>query len=382
MKSINETIKVVFEQKRDYELKKKKRRAKFTKIASIVSCAGLLFVAVLGGGKLFSNGSASADYRILIDINPSIELLVDKNGEIKDVGGKNEDGNAILEETNVKGETTAEALKEIISEVVEQGYISPEANSVLVSIEGADKKKEESIKQEISESISQTLSEKSLEGAIIVQSISAESEFLNSQSETYGISAGKAQLIQQIINQNQFYTFEELSQMDIHDLNLLRVSHYIDLGNSYESGVPTAFAYIGTQRAEEIAQADAQVEGKEISSRLECVASAMLYVVEFETEDYNYRYRINAVTGEILSAEKIDWGKDDFFIGEQEIASVGENAALLAAVSHAGLEGRTLIRCKYNRDWVDGIVIYNIFFTDGIQSGRYVINARTGDILQ
>ena len=41
-----------------------------------------------------------------------------------------------------------------------------------------------------------------------------------------------------------------------------------------------------------------------------------------------------------------------------------------------------MIRCKQRGDWVDGTSIYHIFFTDGIQSGRYVVNARTGEILQ
>ena len=61
---------------------------------------------------------------------------------------------------------------------------------------------------------------------------------------------------------------------------------------------------------------------------------------------------------------------------------VGENAALNAALERANMQNSTLIRCKYDRDWVDGTVIYNIYFTDGLYSGKYVVNAVTGEILQ
>lgn len=382
MKSIEETIKTVFARKQDLETKKKAQRAKSVKIISCVSCACFLLAGLIVGRTMLSNLFAAEDYRILLDINPSIEISVDENGNVEEVKGLNEDGSRTLEGLNLEGESAEDALKTIIAEVVDLGYISEEANSVLVSIEGADEERCDALKEDVADYISQTLGEKSLDGAILVQVIPADDPAVSSVSETYGISAGKAQLINQIIAQNKFHTVEELSAMSIHELNLLRVSYFIDMENAYETGTPKELAYIGAQRATEIALADANVTGLEIEARLECRESALLYCVEFNTDTNDYRYRINAVTGEILSAEKIDLGEDTFFVGEQAIATVGENAALRAALTHAGMENRTLTRFKFNRDWVDGTVIYNLFFTDGVTSGRYVVDARTGDILQ
>ena len=382
MKPIEKTIETVFERKNSYESHKKIQRATAIKIASIVSCLCLLFGVFVGSGAMLTKTFAAEDYRILLDINPSIEISVDKNNTVKEFDGSNEDGDKILEGMNLKGESTPDALKNVISEMVDKGYISEEANSVLVSIEGADQDKSDAIKEEIANSITETLNEKSIEGAIIIQSISPDDESLNSESEAYGISAGKVQLINQILEQNKLLTFEELAQMSIHELNLLRISYYVDMENAYESGTPVEFAYIGAQNAKDIAQTDAQVNVDSFEAKLECHSSKMIYCVEFDTETNKYRYIINAVTGEILSAEKIDFTKDNFFEGDKEIAIVGENAAILAALSNAGMEDSTLIRCKYNRDWVDGTVVYNIFFTNGIKSGRYVVNARTGEILK
>lgn len=382
MKPIEKTIESVFERKKNFEANRKIQRDKQTKTVSIVLCACLLLSVFVGGGAILNGAFAAEEYRVLLDINPSIEISIDENDNVKDVAGLNDDGSKVLEGVKIKGESTDEALKSVISEVVDLGYISEEANSVLVSIEGVDENKSEKIREEITNSISQSLTEKSLDGAIIVQVIPSDNEELASDSETYGISAGKAQLINQIIAQNKFNTFEELSKMSIHELNLLRVSYFIDAESTYETGTPAELAYIGAQSAKDIALADAKVTGNEIEAKLECRESVMLYGVEFETDTNQYRYRINAVTGEILSAEKIDLGADNFFQGDQAVATIGENAALRAALIHAEMENKTLIRFKFNRDWKDGTVIYNLFFTDGIKSGRYVVNARTGDILQ
>ena len=382
MKPIEKTIETVFERKNNYEAHRKLQRAKITKTVSIVSCVCLLLSVFVGGSAMLTKTFAAEDYRILLDINPSIEISVDENNNIKDFAGLNDDGSKVLEGVKIKGESTDDALKTVISEVVDLGYISEEANSVLVSIEGVDENRSDEIKDGIANCISHALTEKSLDGAIIVQVIPSDDEAFGSVSEAYGISAGKAQLINQIIEQNKFHTFEELSAMSIHELNLLRVSYFIDTENAYETGAPGELAYIGAQRATDIALSDAQVAGTAIEAKLECHSSKMIYCVEFDTETNKYRYIINAVTGEIISAEKIDFTKDNFFEGDKEIATVGENAAILAALSNAGMEDSTLIRCKYNRDWVDGTVVYNIFFTNGIKSGRYVVNARTGEILK
>ena len=382
MKPIEKTIETVFERKNNYETHRKIQHAKITKTVSVISCVCLLLNFFIGGGAMLTKTFAAEDYRIMLDINPSIEISVDENNNIKDFVGLNDDGSKVLDGMKIKGEATDDALKTVISEVVAQGYISAEANSVLVSIEGVDESRSDEIKEDIARCISQTLTEKSLDGTIVVQIIPSDDESLASISETYGISEGKAQLINQIIEQNKFHSFEELSELSIHELNLLRVSYFIELENSSDIGIPGELAYIGAQSATDIAIADAQVTGNEIETKLECRESVMLYCVEFETDTNQYRYRINAVTGEILSADKIELGKNNFFDGDQEIATVGENAALRAALLHAGMQNSTLIRCKFNRDWVDGIVIYNLFFTDGITSGRYVVNSRTGEILQ
>jgi len=322
---------------------------------------------------------AAGHYMIMLDVNPSIELEVGEGDKITQATFGNKDGEKILSEAALSGMNVAEGVGVLVKEMVEQGYISPEANSVLVSVAGAEKEKADTVKAELTEKISDALSEKNVEGAIIMQELSAEEATKDTAVD--GISAGKAKLVEQIIAQNSVHTYEELAKMSIHQLNLLRMEYYVNSESIQTSGSPSTLAYIGKDEAIRIAQAAAQVTG-DAEAELTCKAGVMVYIVEFENDTHEYRYQINAVTGEILKAEESELGKNDFFQGDTPIATVGEKAALAAALQHAGVENGKLIRCKCKSDWVDGKVIYDIYFTDGLTNGSYVINARTGEILK
>ena len=379
MKTIEQTIQNVFERASN-ENQRKAQRNKIIKTA--ISCLCIALMICVGCMGLIGNNPESDDYYILIDVNPSIEITVNNDDVVKAVEALNDDGEKIIKDLELKDKPAEEAVKEITASMIDQGYISEEANSVLVSIEGLNEDRDQEIKAELVDSISETFEKNNLESSIIVQSIPSEDSEIEKLSEEYGISAGKAQLINQILNQNKFLTFEELSVMNIHELNLLKVSYYIDMDNTLEVGTPQEIAYIGSTRATDIAFLDANVTSDSVNAQLECREGMMLYLVEFETEENKYRYRINAVTGEIISNEKIDFANESFMETDRPLDVVGENAALNAALERANMQNSTLIRCKYDRDWVDGTVIYNIYFTDGLYSGKYVVNAVTGEILQ
>jgi len=320
-------------------------------------------------------------YHILIDVNPSICLTANEADLVTAAEALNADGEEILAQAQVEGLPVEDAMKEVANVLVDMGYISEEANSILVSVEGARESMEGQIKDQIADGIRESLDGHQMEGAIIVQTVAQDSA-LAQLADAHGISIGKAQLIEQILAQNPFLTFEELAVMKIHELNLLKVSYYIQLENAQQEGQPGAMAYIGEEQASQIAVSDAAVAAEGLEVQLDCRAGRMVYCVSFQDAAYSYRYYINAVTGEILSADKISQDTENFPQTETDNSFLGENAALEAAIAHAGLTGKTITWCKQDRDWVNGTVVYNLFFTDGRLSGRYVVDARSGQILQ
>lgn len=360
------------------------------KLCATVSALCLMAALVLGVGlglgvfdRKTPEMGTSAAYKVILDVNPSIEISVSQEDVILDLQSLNLDADAIIEGKEIKGKELSEGVNILVDELVAKGYISKQANSVLVSIDGAKQEKGDQVKKKLAEKIQTNLTEKEVEGSVIVQDLPENSAAsLKGVAAQYGISPGKAQMIAQIIEKNGLHTYEELAGMSVHQLNVLRHEYYVNHIGVQVNGNPSTTAYIGEEKAKEIATTDAAVTPAEIKIELTCHKGSMAYCVEFEDDTYDYRYRINAVTGEILTAEKVQPGKDKFHQGETPVATVGEQAALRAALNHAGVENGKLIRCKCKGDWVNNMAIYDIYFTDGITSGSYVINSRTGEIVK
>lgn len=71
---------------------------------------------------------------VSLDINPSIELVVDKDGKVVSVRGENEDGQVLLyNEVGIKGEKIDDAIAKITSLAVQYGYLG-EDNKVVDTI--------------------------------------------------------------------------------------------------------------------------------------------------------------------------------------------------------------------------------------------------------
>ncbi len=379
MKTASQMIANVQRRRAEYEADAKVRRVKALSAAGCICVSAALLIGE--GTGLFAGKADAASYKVLLDVNPSIEVSVNSRDKITEVHHLSPEGELVIGDNALAGKEVAEGVGNLIGEMVEQGFISPEANTVLVSIEGAQKDKADKVKTELTEKINDQLTDREVEGSVIVQQLPGDSTLQDTSSE-YGISPGKAQLISQIIAQNALHTYEELAAMSIHELNVLRESYYVNSENVQVSGAPSYMSYIGAQAAVQAAAADAGITPAAAETELTCRNGMMIYCVEFENDTHEYRYRINAVTGQIVTAEKVEIGKDTFFQGDTPVATVGENAALHAALQHAGVENSKLIRCKYKTDWVDGTVIYDLYFTDGKLSGTYVLNARTGEILK
>ena len=390
MKNAKTMIENVYGKMEKQQAKERKRRAAAMKICATVS--GLCLTAALALGIGLGMGaftektpekSMDAVYKVLLDVNPSIEISVSEEDIIMDVQSLNTDAEAIIEGKDIEGKELSEGVNTLLDELVDKGYISKEANSVLVSIEGARKEKADKVKDKLTNKIQTELAEKKVEGSVIVQQLPENSAAsLKGVAAEYGISPGKAQMIAQIIEKNGLHTYEELAPMTVHQLNVLRHEYYANHIGVQVKGDPSTTAYIGEQKAIEIATIAAAVTPAETKVELTCHKGSMVYCVEFEDDTYDYRYRINAVTGEILTAEKVQPGKDKFREQETSTDMIGERAALDAALVHAGVENGKLIRCKCKGDWVNNMAIYDIYFTDGITSGSYVINSRTGEIVK
>lgn len=100
--------------------------------------------------------------RVTVDINPSIELIVDEENKVVSVTALNDDGNIIIVGETFIGKTSEEAVALIVSIATETGYlvkgeVEASENEINISVSGDEKAQKElynSIKKEVEKVIS------------------------------------------------------------------------------------------------------------------------------------------------------------------------------------------------------------------------------------
>ena len=117
---------------RDYlarTIYEKKRRVHPAVRALPALAACLLLTLCLGGGYLYFVPTAY----ISVDINPSLELRVNRFDRVVDVEAYNEDGQALAEALDLKYLDVREALEQLVSDSEMEGYLQDGALSLTVA---------------------------------------------------------------------------------------------------------------------------------------------------------------------------------------------------------------------------------------------------------
>ena len=315
---------------------------------------------------------------VSIDVNPSIELRVNKAEKVISAEALNKDAQIILEDMKLKGVDVDVATNAIIGSMVKNGYLSELSNSILLTVESDDHQKSVEVTDRLTNEINAALD--SFGGSVIAQQVVSDNDLQNMAGD-YGISEGKAALIRNILNELPMLKAEDLAEMSINDLNLLASSKQIALSNTTTTGSASESGYIGTARAEEIALEHAGITSADtdfINTELDCDGGIMEYEVELLAGGVEYEYSINARTGQVLSYE--------YELSSGGSVSAGGNyitaqEARQAALDDAGLTESEVTFIKTKLDQDNGSMVYDIEFYTASQEYDYEIDALTGKVL-
>lgn len=328
-KKLNEKKGIVY-------MEKKKRNM----IPYLVTACTLVFCLLIGFGVYNNNFKVAS--RIGIDVNPSIELKINKKNKVIDVIANNEDGNKILSDMDLNGSDMNVAINALIGSMVKNGYIDELANSILISVEGNSLEENEKLRQEIVNKLNANLANNNF--SIVSQTVSNESE-LESIANQYNISLGKAKLIQDIIANNNLLTYEELANLSINELNLISSNNE----NIKVEGSASDKAYIGYDKAKEIALNHAGVTDVTNYQVEMDYDEVIVYEIEFRADNAKYEYEINATTGDIMEYD-IDNHKNvndsnnnssnnNTGNNTNNNSTISRDRAKEIALSHAGITG-------------------------------------------
>ena len=209
--------------------------------------AACLVLAVIGGvvGGRFLGGTADPGPAtaavasvVSLDVNPSVRLDVSAEEVVLAAQPINDDAGNILDGMDLAGTDLNVAVNAIVGSLLKHGYVDELANSVLVSVEDEDAARGAALEEKLAGEIAQVLESASIHGAILSQTFSRDAA-LEQKAAEYGISQGKAALIQSLVEGSDHLTFESLVGLSINELNLLVNSTAVQGTSAPEQGGQT-----------------------------------------------------------------------------------------------------------------------------------------------
>ena len=357
------------------------RRPRRRWVAAVAAVAACAILAVGALGIIRASAAHQPAAVVALDVNPSILLTIDGGERVLKVEAKNDDARRVIDGMDLTGVPLNVAVNALIGSLLQNGYISELANSILVSVEGGDQQRAAALQERLTREIDELLAGFGVQGAVLSQTLGADDE-LDALAAAYDISRGKAALIQELLAQNPMLRAEDLAGLTINALGLL-LSEAQPAGGVSLTGTASESGYIGADAAAAaayahagVAQADAQL----ISVEMDVEAGRMVYEVEFLSGGLAYEYDVDAVSGEIVKSSSENRGA--LTAGAADGADIGSDAALAAALAHAGVTQAQASGIRVDRDREDGRLVYDIDFISGELEYDYEIDAATGAVIK
>lgn len=168
------------------------------------------------------------DATIYLDVNPSIQLEINRREKVTRVEANNRDGEIILEDMDLKNADLDVAVNALLGSMVKHGYLNEAQNMILLSVDSRDPDKADALRLELTDEINACMDTLVGSGAIFDQGVRTDPT-LEELAATYGITPGKAALIQKLVEANAKLDYGELAGLSMNELVLRLGREGIDL---------------------------------------------------------------------------------------------------------------------------------------------------------
>lgn len=162
--------------------------------------AAALALALLGGGGTHMYNTAFACSYVSLDINPSIEYVLNRQDQILDVLAVNDDAKEIvaeLKESGIKKDSLSEALEKTTEILESSGYITDDTDYIIVNVASDDKKRSKALKKEANK-VFDDINKKNEDNVHLTLTDSSIDQ--RKKAKELGISTGKYEEIREINN--------------------------------------------------------------------------------------------------------------------------------------------------------------------------------------
>ena len=366
---------------------------KKTKKAWTTLTAACLALVLVGSGLFYQQANAVASV-VSLDVNPSIELKVNKNEKVLSCTPLNDDARAVLSNmgngTDLKGAKLDVAVNAIVGGLVRSGYLSDLSSAIMISVEDKDQTRAEKLQRELTDTVDGVLESSAAKASVLTQTVTQDAE-LEQQAKANNISTGKAALVNRIVAMNGKLSFDALAALSVEELNDLAEAGAPAMPIGKDAAAYAAEQYAGTTALDSVTA--------EVDSELD--ESPAHYEVELHTAWGEFEYLVDAYTGKVLSGQKdlpsTVSARNDTVKPSQPVsppaqssqpaqpsgsADIGHAKAKSIALNHAGVSESKAYDMDIELDDEDGILVYEVEFKSGGMEYSYEINAATGAILK
>lgn len=345
--------------------------------------AACLALVLVGSGLFYQQANAVASV-VSLDVNPSIELKVNRNEKVLSCTPLNDDARAVLSDmgngADLKGAKLDVAVNAIVGGLVRSGYLSDLSSAIMISVEDKDQTRAEKLQRELTDTVDGVLESSAAKASVLTQTVTQDAG-LEQQAKANNISTGKAALVNRIVAINGKLSFDALAALSVEELN--------DLAEAGAPAMP-----IGTDKAMDLAAA---AFGKASAAKMaysavdpELDESPAHYEVEIKSQSgEEFEYKLDAYTGAILESKReVEDGAETPAVQPSRpeppaaVQDIGYAKAKSIALNHAGVSESAAYDMKVEPDDEDGVPVYEVSFKSGDMEYDYDIHAATGEILK
>ena len=342
--------------------------------------AACLAVMLLGGGLFYQRANAVASV-VSLDVNPSIELKVNRSEKVLVCTPLNEDAKAILADmsngADLKGAKLDVAVNAIVGSLVRNGYLDSISSAIMISVEDKDAARAEKLQRELTSTVDGVLQTSEAKAAVLTQTLTQDAA-REQQARENSISTGKAALVNRVLAINPALKFDALAKLSVEELKDLAEAGAPAMPIGRDAAAYAAEQYAGTTASDSVTA--------EVDSELD--ESPAHYEVELHTAWGEFEYLVDAYTGKVLSGQK------DLLAtapaGDEAAkptapsggADIGHAKAKSIALNHAGVSENKAYDMEIELDDEDGTLVYEVEFKSSGMEYSYEINAATGAILK
>ena len=342
--------------------------------------AACLAVMLLCGGGVFYQQAHAVASVVSLDVNPSIELKVNRSEKVLVCTPLNEDAKAILADmsngADLKGAKLDVAVNAIVGSLVRNGYLDSISSAIMISVEDKDAARAEKLQRELTSAVDGVLQTSEAKAAVLTQTLTQDAA-REQQARENNISTGKAALVNRVLTINPSLKFDALAKLSVEELKDLAEAGAPAMPIGKDAAAYAAEQYAGTTALDSVTA--------EVDSELD--ESPAHYEVEIMSQSgEEFEYKIDAYTGAILESKREAADGTEVPVVQPSkpapTGDIGHAKAKSIALNHAGVSENKAYDMEIELDDEDGTLVYEVEFKSGNMEYSYEINAATGAILK